>query len=84
MITVSPSSRELEKMGKTEKEQAEAMRKYVRDDVMQHYAEGFGKGLNKEDIEYYGKIHLRGREPTGTTCTHISSSAGRTGATPGS
>ena len=58
MITVSPSSRELEKMGKTEKEQAEAMRKYVRDDVMQHYAEGFGKGLNKEDIEYYGKIHF--------------------------
>ena len=29
VITVSPSSRELEKMGKTEKEQAEAMRKYV-------------------------------------------------------
>lgn len=58
VITVSPSSRELEKMGKTEKEQAEAMRKYVRDDVMQHYAEGFGKGLNKEDIEYYGKIHF--------------------------
>ena len=28
VITVSPSSRELEKMGKTEKEQAEAMRKY--------------------------------------------------------
>ena len=28
-------------MGKTEKEQAEAMRKYVRDDVMQHYAEGW-------------------------------------------
>jgi hypothetical protein len=58
VITVSPSSRELEKMGKTEKEQAEAMRRYVRDDVMQHYAEGFGKGLNKEDIEYYGKIHF--------------------------
>lgn len=36
VITVSPSSRELEKMGKTEKEQAEAMRKYVRDDVMHH------------------------------------------------
>ena len=58
VITVSPSSRELEKMGKTEKEQAEAMRRYVRDDVMQHYAEGFGKGLNKEDVEYYGKIHF--------------------------
>jgi hypothetical protein len=58
VITVSPSSRELEQMGKTDKEQAEAMRRYVRDDVMQHYAEGFGKGLNKEDIEYYGKIHF--------------------------
>ena len=57
VITVSPSSRELEKMGKTEKEQAEAMRKYVRDDVMQHYAEGFGKGLNKEDIEL-SLIHI--------------------------
>lgn len=45
-----------------EKEQAEAMRRYVRDDVMQHYAEGFGKGLNKEDIEYYGKIHFERKE----------------------
>ena len=62
VITVSPSSRELEKMGKTEKEQAEAMRRYVRDDVMQRYAEGFGKGLNKEDIEYYGKIQISRRQ----------------------
>lgn len=57
-IHVSPSEQELRAMGSTEQEQAEAMRKYVRDDVMQHYAEGFGKGLNKEDIEYYGKIHF--------------------------
>jgi hypothetical protein len=57
VITVSPSSRELEKMGRTEKEQAEEMKRYIREDVMQHYAEGFGKGLNKEDIEYYAKIH---------------------------
>ncbi len=41
LITVSPSSRELEKMGKTEKEQHEDMRRYDREDVMQHYAEGF-------------------------------------------
>ncbi len=71
-------------MGKTEKEQAEAMRKYVRDDVMQHYAEGFGKGLNKEDIEYYGKIHFERKGADRYDITHISSSAGRTGATPGS
>lgn len=58
VITVSPSDRELEKMGRTPQEQSEAMRKYIREDVMQHYAEGFGKGLNKEDMEYYAKIHF--------------------------
>jgi hypothetical protein len=58
VITVSPSDRELEKMGRTPQEQSEAMRKYIREDVMQHYAEGFGKGLNREDMEYYAKIHF--------------------------
>ena len=58
VITVSPSDRELEKMGRTPQEQSEAMRRYIREDVMQHYAEGFGKGLNKEDMEYYAKIHF--------------------------
>ena len=58
VITVSPSDRELERMGRTPQEQSEAMRKYIREDVMQHYAEGFGKGLNREDMEYYAKIHF--------------------------
>lgn len=58
VITVSPSDRELEKMGRTPQEQSEAMRRYIREDVMQHYAEGFGKGLNREDMEYYAKIHF--------------------------
>lgn len=62
VITVSPSDRELEKMGRTQQEQADAMRRYVREDVMQHYAEGFGKGLNREDMEYYAKIHFERKD----------------------
>ena len=64
VITVSPSNEELEQLGKTEEEQVLGMKKYIREDVIQRYAEGFGKGLNKEDIEYYAKIHfdLQGAE----------------------
>lgn len=58
VITVSPSDKELAAMGATKEEQAAAMKEYIRNDVMQRYAEGFGKGLNAKDIEYYGKIHF--------------------------
>lgn len=57
VMTVSPSTAELQKMGKTQEEQSAVFKEYVQDDVMQKYAESFGKGLNKDDIMYYAKIH---------------------------
>lgn len=45
-------------MGKTPQERAEALRLYIWQDVMRNYAEGFGKGLKSDDIEYYAKIHF--------------------------
>ncbi len=57
VMTVSPSEKELQKMGKTPEERSAALKEYVRNDVMQKYAESFKKGLNKDDIMYYAKIH---------------------------
>ncbi len=57
VMTVSPSASELQKMGKTPEQQSVALKEYVRNDVMQKYAENFKKGLNKEDILYAAKIH---------------------------
>lgn len=65
VITVCPSEKELRAMGATKEEQALAMKDYIRNDVMQKYAEGFGKGLNAKDIEYYGKIHFERDGKTG-------------------
>ena len=45
-------------MGKTPQERAEALQRYIRQDVMRNYAEGFGKGLKSDDMEYYAKIHF--------------------------
>lgn len=58
VITVSPSEKELRSMGRTQQERAEALRRYIRLDVMRNYAEGFGKGLKGDDMEYYAKIHF--------------------------
>ncbi|NAV92143.1 clindamycin resistance transfer factor BtgB, partial [Salmonella sp. gx-f7] len=57
VITVSPSEKELRCMGRTPQERAEALQRYIRQDVMRNYAEGFGKGLRSDDVEYYAKIH---------------------------
>jgi hypothetical protein len=57
VLTISPSAKEIEAMGKTSEERAQAMKSYIRNDVMQAYAEGFNKGLKKYDIMYYAKIH---------------------------
>lgn len=57
-IHVSPSEQELRAMGSTEQEQAEAMRRYVRDVFIPEYAKNFNKGLSAEDIKFYGKIHF--------------------------
>lgn len=57
MITVSPSQKELEHLGKTPEEQSEKLKDYIRNGIMQKYAENFNKGLNAEDIMYFAKIH---------------------------
>ncbi|MFT4222573.1 DUF5712 family protein [Dysgonomonas sp.] len=57
-IHVSPSEKELRAMGNTEQEQAEAMKRYIREVVIPEYAENFNKGLSAEDIKFYGKIHF--------------------------
>ena len=57
-IHVSPSEKELRAMGSTEQEQAEAMKRYIREVIIPEYAENFNKGLSAEDIKFYGKIHF--------------------------
>ena len=58
MITVSPSQEEQLKMGRTESERIANFKDYIRSNVMQDYAEGFGKNLSRDNILYFGKIHL--------------------------
>jgi hypothetical protein len=57
-IHVSPSEKELQAMGNTEQEQAEAMKRYIREVFIPEYAKNFNKGLSAEDIKFYGKIHF--------------------------
>ena len=57
-IHVNPSESELRAMGNTEQEQAEAMKRYIREVFIPKYAQNFNKGLSAEDIKYYGKIHF--------------------------
>lgn len=57
VMTVSPSAKEIDAMGSTPEERIKNFREYIRQEVMQGYAENFNKGLNKENIEYYARIH---------------------------
>ena len=57
-IHVSPSEGELRAMGNTEQEQAEAMKRYIREVFIPEYAKNFNKGLSEADIKFYGKIHF--------------------------
>lgn len=57
-IHVSPSKSELRAMGNTEQEQAEAMKRYIREVFIPEYAKNFNKGLSEADIKFYGKIHF--------------------------
>ena len=57
-IHVSPSEKELQAMGNTEQEQAEAMKRYIREVFIPEYAKNFNKGLFEADIKFYGKIHF--------------------------
>lgn len=57
-IHVSPSENELQVMGNTEQEQAQAMKRYIREVLIPEYAKNFNKGLSEADIRFYGKIHF--------------------------
>ncbi len=57
-IHISPSESELKTMGSTEQEQAETMKRYIREVFIPEYAKNFNKGLSAEDIKFYGKIHF--------------------------
>ena len=57
-IHVSPSESELRAMGNTEQEQAESMKRYIREVFIPEYAKNFNKGLSEADIKFYGKIHF--------------------------
>ena len=57
-IHVSPSENELRAMGTTEQEQAEAMKRYIREVFIPEYATNFNKELSEADIKFYGKIHF--------------------------
>lgn len=73
-IHISPSAKELQAMGSTEQEQAEAMRKYIREVFIPEYAKNFNKGLSAEDIKFYGKIHFdrdRSENTEGNMHCHI-------------
>lgn len=70
-IHVSPTAKELQAMGATEQEQAEAMKRYIREVVIPEYAKNFNKGLLPEDIKFYGKIHFdRGRSENNDNNMH--------------
>ena len=56
-IHVSPSKKEIQAMGKTEQEQAEAMKRYIREVFIPEYAKNFNKELSATEIKFYGKIH---------------------------
>ena len=73
-IHISPSAKELQAMGATEQEQAEAMRKYIRKIFIPEYAKNFNKGLTADNIKFYGKIHFdrdRSKNTEGNMHCHI-------------
>lgn len=73
-IHISPSAKELQAMGTTEQEQAEAMRRYIREVFIPEYAKNFNKGLSENDIKLYGKIHfdrVRSENAEGNMHCHI-------------
>lgn len=57
-IHVSPSEKELQAMGNTEHEQAESMKRYIREVFISEYAKNFNKGLTEADIKFHAKIHF--------------------------
>lgn len=57
-LTSAHRKRNSEQWGSTEKEQAEAMKRYIREVFIPEYAKNFNKELSASDIKFYGKIHF--------------------------
>jgi|GEM_PF-1305123 len=57
VITISLSENELKHLSKIDGDIGERIRGFVRQEVMERYAENFNKGLKAEDLMYFGKIH---------------------------
>ena len=58
MIHVRPAESERRAIENTEKKQAEAMKRYIREVFITEYAKNFNKGISEVDIKFYGKIHF--------------------------
>jgi hypothetical protein len=72
VITVSPSKKEIEAMGATEQERTATFKRYIQEDIMRLYAAGFNKGLTKDDVLYFAKIHhSRNDNDNGQMHAHI-------------
>ncbi len=69
-IHVSPSESELQAMGNTEQEKAEAMKRYIREVFIPEYAKNFNKELFASDIKFYGKVHFDRKRSDNTLNMH--------------
>lgn len=57
VITVNLSDKENQHLKKYEGGISQQIKNFVRNDVMQKYAENFNKGLRADDLMYFAKIH---------------------------
>ncbi|MGD9639561.1 MAG: DUF5712 family protein, partial [Alphaproteobacteria bacterium] len=72
VLTISPSDKEQQAIGRTEAERSANFKKFIQKEVMENYAKGFGKGLTADDIKWYGKIHHdRGNKEGNQMHAHI-------------
>ena len=58
VLTISPSEKEINAMGKTPEEQSRNFKEFIKGEVMEKYAQNFNKDLKKDDLLYYSKIHI--------------------------
>jgi Family of unknown function (DUF5712) len=69
-ISVSPSEKELRHLGETKAGQSQALKDYIRQELMPAYAANFRKGLGAADILYYAKVHHERNRETGKEDMH--------------
>lgn len=58
VVTISPSEKEINSMGKTPEEQSRNFKDFIKNEVAEKYAQNFNKDLKKDDLLYYSKIHV--------------------------